>query len=344
MMDPRGRIGDAENRRRSLSLAPRFSDSSLRPLVCLVGPTGVGKSEIALELAERLGAEIVCADSRQVYRKMEIGTAKPTSTERARVPHHLIDLIDPDEAYSAGRYARDAATCLESLRARAVRPLVVGGTGLYLRALLWGLCDGPTADPGLRAAWLARERDEPGAVYRRLSEVDAVSAAVIHPNDLAKALRAVEVFEVTGTPLSARQRAHGFRAPQVDAVVVGLRRERDDLYARIDARVDAMIARGLAAEVEGLMREGYGDDAPGMRAVGYRQLAGALRGLYDRAEAIRLIKRDTRRYAKRQMTWFGADSSIRWVDAAAGARVDELVDRAAGHVEGAVCAGNHRRE
>ncbi|MFZ5862801.1 MAG: tRNA (adenosine(37)-N6)-dimethylallyltransferase MiaA [Nitrospirota bacterium] len=311
--------------------------------MCLVGPTAVGKSEVALRLADRLGAEIVCADSRQVYRKMEIGTAKPTPAERAWVPHHLIDLVDPDEAYSAGRYARDAAACLEALRARGSRPLVVGGTGLYLRALLWGLCDGPTADPVLRAAWLAREREEPGVVYRRVSEVDPASAAAIHPHDLPKALRAVEVFEVTGVPLSVRQHAHGFRAPQYDAVVIGLRRARDDLYARIDARADAMIAQGLAAEVEGLMRAGYGADAPGMRAVGYRQLAGALRGAYDLDEAIRLIKRDSRRYAKRQMTWFGADPSIHWVDAGADARVDELVDRAAACLDDATCAAQDRR-
>ncbi|MFZ5876317.1 MAG: tRNA (adenosine(37)-N6)-dimethylallyltransferase MiaA [Nitrospirota bacterium] len=311
--------------------------------MCLVGPTAVGKSAVVVALAERVGAEIVCADSRQVYRTMEIGTAKPTPAERARVPHHMIDLVDPDEAYSAGRYARDASACLEALRARGARPLVVGGTGLYLRALLWGLCDGPPADAALRAAWLAREREEPGAVYRRLSEVDPASAALIHPNDLPKALRAVEVFELTGAPLSVRQRAHGFRAPRYDAVVIGLRRERDDLYARIDARVDAMIARGLAAEVEGLTRAGYGEDAPGMRAVGYRQLVGALRGAYDQDEAIRLIKRDSRRYAKRQMTWFGADPSIHWVDAGAGASVEELVDRAAAWLDHAACAAQDRR-
>ncbi|HET8760932.1 MAG TPA: tRNA (adenosine(37)-N6)-dimethylallyltransferase MiaA, partial [Nitrospiria bacterium] len=286
---------------------------------------------------------IVCADSRQVYRGMEIGTAKPTAAERARVPHHLIDLVDPDEAYSAGRYARDAAACLEALRARGARALVVGGTGLYVRALLWGLCDGPTADPALRESWLRREQNELGVVYRRLSEVDPASAAAIHPNDLAKALRAVEVFELTGTPLSSRQRDHGFLAPQVDAVVIGLRRERADLYGRIDSRVDAMTAQGLVAEVEGLTRRGYGDDAPGMRAVGYRQLAGALKGAYGLDEAIRLVKRDSRRYAKRQMTWFGADSSTHWVDASSDTPVEELVDRVTTCLEGVVCGGENRR-
>jgi tRNA dimethylallyltransferase len=300
-------------------------------IACLVGPTGVGKSDVALALAERVGAEIVCADSRQVYRGMDIGTAKPTPAERARVAHHLLDLVDPDEPYSAGRYTRDAAACLDALRARGSRALVVGGTGLYLRALMWGLCDGPLADADLRRAWLERERQDPGAVYRRLSEVDAQSAATIHPNDLSKALRAIEVFELTGTPLSARQRAHGFRALRYDAVIVGLRRGRGDLYDRIDRRVDAMLEAGLVAEVAGLMRRGYGDDAPGMRAVGYRQLAAALRGAYDLTEASRLIKRDTRRYAKRQMTWFAADPAVRWVDVGADAAVDEIVSRVLTH-------------
>jgi tRNA dimethylallyltransferase len=305
-------------------------------IVCLVGPTGVGKSEVALGFAERLGAEIVCADSRQVYRGMDIGTAKPTAAERARVPHHLLDVVDPDEPYSAGRYGRDAAACLEALHARGARALVVGGTGLYLRALVRGLCDGPSADADLRRAWLERERQEPGAVYRRLIDVDAASAATIHPNDLPKALRAIEVFELTGAPLSATQRAHGFRVPRYDAVTVGLRRDREDLYRRIDRRVDAMLEAGLAAEVAGLMQRGYGMDAPGMRAVGYRQLAAALQGAYDLTEASRLIKRDTRRYAKRQITWFAADPAVRWVDVGAGAVVDEIVSRVLTHAAEAV--------
>jgi tRNA dimethylallyltransferase len=160
-----------------------------------------------------------------------------------------------------------------------------------------------------------------------LSDVDPESAAAIHPNDLPKALRAVEVFELTGTPLSAMQRAHGFRALRFESVVVGFRRDREDLYRRIDARVDAMLEAGLVAEVEGLVRRGFGGDAPGLRAVGYRQIVGALEGAYPLDEAIRLIKRDTRRYAKRQMTWFGADPAVRWVDMAPDARADAAVSR-----------------
>jgi tRNA dimethylallyltransferase len=289
-----------------------------------------------LSVAERLNAEIVCADSRQVYRGMDIGTAKPTPAERMCVQHHLLNLVAPDEVYSAGRYGRDAGACLDALHARGARALVVGGTGLYLRALLWGLCDGPAADPELRRAWLERERQEPGAVYRRLSDVDPASATAIHPNDWSKALRAVEVFELTGTPLSTTQHAHGFRAPRYPAVIVGLRRDRANLYRRINARVDAMAEAGLVNEVAGLMRQGYGSDAPGMRAVGYRQLVGALNGAYDLTEAIRLIKRDTRRYAKRQMTWFAPDPTVRWVDVTADARANEIVSRVMMHVSDAV--------
>lgn len=305
-------------------------------VICLVGPTAVGKSEVGLQLAEFLSAEIVCADSRHIYRGMDIGTAKPSAAERARVPHHLLDLVNPGEAYSAGRYGGDAAACLDALRARGARALVVGGTGLYLRSLLWGLCDGPTADPELRGEWMERERQAPGAVYRRLCEVDPQSAATIHPNDVSKALRAVEVFELTGIPLSTTQQAHGFRMLRRPALVVGLRRDRADLCRRIDARVDAMLEAGLVEEVAGLMRGGYGGDAPGMRAVGYRQIVGALEGAYDLTEAIRLIKRDTRRYAKRQMTWFAADPMVSWVDVAADARAGEIAARIKAHLNVAV--------
>lgn len=328
-MNPTGRGGDGGTERKFSELSP---PSPRPPVVCLVGPTAVGKSAVAVELAERLNAEIVCADSRQVYRGMDIGTAKPTPAEQTRVPHHLLDLVAPDEVYSAGRYGRDAGDCLDALYARGARALVVGGTGLYLRALLWGLCDGPAADPELRRVWVERERQEPGAVYRRLSEVDSASATAIHPNDWSKALRAVEVFELTGTSLSATQRAHGFRAPRRPAVIVGLRRDRADLYRRINARADAMMEAGLVGEVAGLMRLGYGSDAPGMRAVGYRQLAEALKDAYDLTEATRLIKRDTRRYAKRQMTWFAADPTVWWVEASADAGVQEIASRVIGHV------------
>ncbi len=345
-------MGEWENRRKGENLqgsSPPSPRLSLSPsvcshsLVCIVGPTGVGKSEAALGFAERVGAEIVCADSRQVYRGLDIGTAKPGAVDRRRVPHHLIDLVDPDESYSAGRYEREAAACLDSLAARGVRPLVVGGAGLYLRALLWGLCPGPQADALVREQWLAREREVSGALYRRLTEIDPAAAAAIHPNDLSKVLRAVEVYALTGVPLSALQTGHGFRLPRYPVVMVGLRRRRDDLYRRIDARVDAMVADGLVDEVADLVRRGWGEHAPAMRAVGYRQLVGALAGRCTLDEAIRLIKRDTRRYAKRQMTWFGAVPDLQWIDLDADTGLDETLERVMACVDDSAAVAPNRR-
>ncbi|MEO5657926.1 MAG: tRNA (adenosine(37)-N6)-dimethylallyltransferase MiaA [Nitrospiria bacterium] len=312
------------------------------PLVGLVGPTAVGKTEVALELAEHLGAEIISVDSRQVYRGLDIGTAKPSPAERRRVPHHLVDCADPRDVYSAGRYQRDASECIERLRERGVRPLLVGGSGLYLRALLRGLCDGPTADPVFRGEWLARERAEAGSIYRRLTEVDPASASAIHPHDRSKALRAVEVHAKTGASLSVIQREHGFRVPRYEAVLVGLRRERDDLYRRIDARVDAMLEQGLMPEVAGLLREGYRAEDPGMLAVGYRHIAAVLLG-GDLHAAVESVKRETRRYAKRQMTWFGADRDIRWIDLSPDASASDTVERVMAALEEPAAVAGHRR-
>ena len=296
------------------------------PIVCLVGPTGVGKSEVGLELAERWGAEIVAADSRQVYRGLDLGTAKPTPEDRDRVPHHMIDVAEPDQPYNAGQYERDARRCIDALVSRGAKALVVGGTGLYLRALLWGLCNGPQADHDFRVEWRERERESPGASYRRLSDVDPQAAASIHPHDLPKILRAIEVYALTGVPLSVLHDGHGFRTPRYSHVLFGLRRDREDLYRRIDMRVGEMMARGLVDEVEGLRRRGYGAHLPAMRAVGYRQILDAIEGRSRLDEAANLIARETRRYAKRQMTWFGANRAIRWIDLRPESAPSEVAD------------------
>jgi len=297
------------------------------PVVCLVGPTGVGKSEVALALAGRWGAEIVAADSRQVYRGLDLGTAKPSAADRDRIPHHMIDIVEPDQAYNAGHYERDASRCIDALTRRGAKVLVVGGTGLYLRALLWGLCDGPPADDDFRAEWLERERELPGVLYRRLSDVDPRAAALIHPNDLPKILRAVEVHALTGVPLSVLHESHGFRIPRYPYVIFGLRRDREDLHRRIDARVEEMVAQGLVDEVDRLRQRGYGSHLPAMRAVGYHQILDAFEGRYTMDEAVRLIARETRRYAKRQMTWFGADPTIRWLHLEPESPPAETADR-----------------
>jgi len=285
------------------------------PLICLVGPTGVGKSDLGLELAEALGGEIVSADSRQVYRGMDIGTAKPTAAERARVPHHLLDVADPGEAFSAGRFARLGEAAVADIRRRGRVPLVVGGTGLYVRALLDGFWDGPAAVPPLRAALedLAARRGK-GAAHRMLARLDPDSAAAIHPNDGHKTRRALEIALSQGRPASALRRAHGFPGRHA-AVRLGLTRPRAELYARIDRRVDAMMAAGWLEETRRLLDAGVDPEAPGMNAVGYRELARHLRGEWPLETALAAIRKASRNYAKRQFTWFLKDARIRWLEA-----------------------------
>ncbi len=289
---------------------PKASD---KQVLCLVGPTAVGKTACGLELAERLSAEIVSADSRQVYRRMDIGTDKPSPEERRRVPHHLIDRVEPDEVYTAGRYRDDAREAIRGILARGRLPLVVGGTGLYLRALFDGIEAGPPADSAVRARLLSlAEREGPGRLHRRLSAMDPVAARKIHPNDCSKLVRALEVLELTGCPLSEFHRVHRFRDRPFRVRWFGLIRPRSELYQRIEERVDRLIRRGLVEEVRGLIRSGFGPDLPSMRGLGYRQIAAHLAGM-PLAEAIALLKRDTRRYAKRQLTWFRRQAPVEWL-------------------------------
>ncbi|HSG05795.1 MAG TPA: tRNA (adenosine(37)-N6)-dimethylallyltransferase MiaA, partial [Nitrospiria bacterium] len=288
-------------------------------VIVLAGPTGVGKTGAAIWLAKRLGTEVLSADSRMVFRGMDIGTAKPTLEERQGVPHHLIDVADPDETFSAGRFRGEAIPILDRLLARGMVPIVVGGTGLYIKLLFRGLWTGPGADWNLRKA-LYREEEEggPGTLHARLLKVDPESAGRIAPADQPKLVRAIEVFEKTGTPLSAHHRDHGFPEKSFDTLFLGLRRERPDLFKRIEKRVDRMVEMGLPGEVEGLIARGYSPDLPSMKGLGYRQMAGYLDGQYNFSEAVRILKKDTKRYAKRQFTWFNRDPDIRWVELAEG--------------------------
>lgn len=288
------------------------------PLVCVVGPTASGKSALGLALAEALGGEIVGADSRQLYRRLDIGTAKPTPAERARVPHHLFDVLEIGATCSAGRYARMAAEAVAGIRARAKVPVVVGGTGLYVRALVDGIWDGPPRHPALRAA-LEELSDvgpagEAARLHRWLVRLDPEGAAAIHPRDTRKLVRALEIALVAGRPASALRRAHGFPGA-FPAVQIGLAWPREALYARIDRRVDAMMAAGWLDEIRGLLARGVDPDAPGMDAVGYRELVAHLRGDFDLEEAVRRAKKACRNYAKRQFTWFRKDARIRWLEA-----------------------------
>ncbi|MCK9377809.1 MAG: tRNA (adenosine(37)-N6)-dimethylallyltransferase MiaA [Syntrophobacterales bacterium] len=281
-------------------------------VAALVGPTAVGKTAVALALAEGLGAEIVNADSLQIYRELDIGTAKPTPAERARVVHHLIDVADPSEPYDADRYCLEARAVLAALHARGVPPLVVGGTGLYIKALLAGLFPEGGPAPQVRAR-LRRELSDLGlpALYARLLHLDPDTAARLHPHDTYRIIRALEVREATGRPLSALIKAHRFQDAPYRVLKLGLRLPREELYRRIDQRVQVMLAAGWLEEVEGLLTR-YPPELKPLQALGYRHLINFLTGRWTWEEALTLLARDTRRYAKRQLTWFGSDPEIRW--------------------------------
>lgn len=305
--------------------------ASAERLAVLCGPTAVGKTALAVELALRLGAEIICADSRTVYRGMDIGTAKPTRVMRSRVPHHLLDVADPTQAFTLADFQRLAKEAIADVRARGGLPLVVGGTGLYIRTIVDDLAI-PAVPPDhrLRAALEAEERIYgPGYLHARLAALDPVAASRVHPHNLRRVIRALEVAVVTGRPISALQGQGGSTAA---VTVVGLTMERAQLYHRIDARVEAQLEEGLVDETRRQLAAGVPLEAPAMAALGYKELVGWLQGAYAFSEAVRRLKRNTRRYAKRQLTWFRRDPRIRWIDAthvdagALAARVHAIMD------------------
>ena len=281
-------------------------------LVVIVGPTGAGKTRLSLELAARTGGEVISADSQQVYQGMDIGTGKASAEERARVPHHLLDVVRPDEDMTAARFIELADLAIADVAARGKTVIVCGGTGLYVRALLLGLFDGPPASPEVRAQLTAIAEHEGGAaLHAELLRVDPAAAAKIEPNDLKRVIRALEVFRITGEPMSAHQARHDHKStpPRYPARIVGLAPEREDLYKAIDARVDAMLAAGLETEVEALREQGYRPPLRSQQAIGYAELHAVRDGTVDRSRAIELIKRNSRHYARRQLSWYRASSS-----------------------------------
>lgn len=297
------------------------------PLLALVGPTGIGKTAVAVRLAAALPVEAISADSRQVYRGMDIGTDKPSPAERARLPHHLLDVVDPDEHYHAARFAREALLATQRVSARGRLPVLVGGTGLYVRALLKGLWPAPPADPGLRAELEAFAcAHGTAALHGRLQKADAEGARRVHPNDRIRVVRALEIALLgRGSPGTLTETGNWSAGPSgFRLVMVGLQQARDRLCARLAARASDMVMRGLRREVEQLLDAGYHESLPSMATIGYRQFCAVARGRMSEAEALRLMTRDTVRYAKRQMTWFARDPETRWID----------LDRAGG-IEGA---------
>ncbi|MGE0858540.1 MAG: tRNA (adenosine(37)-N6)-dimethylallyltransferase MiaA [Gammaproteobacteria bacterium] len=302
------------------------------PLVFIMGPTGAGKTALALEIAARLAAEVVSVDSAQVYRGLDLGTAKPSPAVRARVPHHLLDICAPDEAYSAARFREDAQRAIAAVRARGRLPLLVGGTGLYFRALEQGLAVLPPADPAVRALLAAElERDGAAALHARLAALDAQAAARIHPNDPQRLLRALEVHELCGASLTSLWAAAQL-APHAGEIVklVIAPNDRADLHRDLATRYHGMLDRGLVNEVRALRANPrLTAQAPAMRSVGYREVWRYLDGTCTRAEMIERGIVATRQLAKRQLTWFRRENGALWLDSRDPARLDRALVRIA---------------
>ncbi|MFQ5478232.1 MAG: tRNA (adenosine(37)-N6)-dimethylallyltransferase MiaA [Candidatus Binatia bacterium] len=279
--------------------------SSLRSrAVVICGPTAVGKTDLAVELAGRMGAEVISADSRQVYRRMDIGTGKPSTEQLALVRHHLIDLVDPDQTYDVAAWLRAALDTMRDLQRRATPPLVCGGTGLYLSALARGLVGAPPADETIRGRLLAAEKAEPGSLYDRLERLDPESAARIHPNDRVRVVRALEVLESTGSTISALREAQAGGGPAFELLMLELKLPRAELYSRIDDRVGRMLEAGFLDEVRALEKQGYHRGLRAFNAIGYPQAWDCLEGRLRESELGEEIAGATRNYAKRQLTWF----------------------------------------
>jgi len=282
----------------------------------VIGPTAVGKTEVLIETLRGMEAEIISADSRQIYRFMNIGTAKPDPEQLNAVKHHLVDCVNPDQPIDAADYAGMARRAIDDVIVRGRFPVVSGGSGLYIKSLLEGFFEGPGADSDIRRNLLEQEKAEGrGALHRRLTRIDPDSAARIHPNDLLRTVRALEVFEQSGVPLSHWHREGESQKLEHSSFLLGLYRTRQDLYRRIDERVDQMIDQGFEQEVRDLIAQGYSGSLASLSTVGYREMTALIDGRISRQEAVSRMKRNTRQYAKRQMTWFNRMNPVLWFDA-----------------------------
>ncbi len=280
------------------------------PLVAIVGPTGSGKSHLALQIAEKFGGEIVNCDSVQIYRHFNIGTAKTPEKDRRGIPHHLMDVLEPDEVFTAGEYSRVGRLVLAEIAGRGRLPVVTGGTGFYLRALLDGLAPGPERNESLRVRLLAREQRRTGSLHRILRRFDPKTAQRIHPNDMPKVMRAIEICLGTRKPAtdvfqSGRDTLHGFRV-----LKIGLLPDREQLYRKLESRLTAMFDAGLLEETRGILARGVPETAKPFESIGYKQSLQMLKGELSLKEALYYARRDTRHYAKRQMTWFRQEPAL----------------------------------
>lgn len=294
-----------------------MSASSAEPrLLIIVGPTGIGKTQLAVSLARSGKGEIISADSMQVYRYMDIGTAKPSQDERHGVPHHLIDVVDPDAAFHASAYIQRVGQILGAAENKDKFFLVVGGAGLYIKALLGGLFSGPGADQELRAYYRDQlERFGRAHLYGILQGKDPLAAARIEPHDVSRIIRALEIWDLSGQSIIQKQAGHHFGTQPYRYLKIGLTMPRERLYERIDRRVEEMMARGFVEEVAWLLEQGYHEGLKSMQSLGYRHMVAYLSGRQSLEEAVAAMKRDTRQYAKRQATWFRGDREINWFDA-----------------------------
>lgn len=314
-------------------IAPSYANP-LPFFVALVGPTAVGKSAIAVELAKALGGEIVALDSMQVYRLLDIGTAKPSQGQQQGIFHHLLDVVDAADPFTAADYGRLAGQVLREIHSRGRLPFVVGGSGLYLRALRGEIFAGPREITSIRARLGQEvERGGPDVLHARLNRLDPPTAARIHSRDSFRLIRALEIIEATGKRVSDLWEAHRKGLVQPPILFLGLRRDRTVLYRRINDRVDRMLSSGLVAEVERLLEAGYPSTLKPFRSHNYRHIVAFLLGREDLEEAVRRTKQDTRRYAKRQMTWFRREKDMTWFDLT-NAESERITETLIGHIQG----------
>ncbi|HHU49026.1 MAG: tRNA (adenosine(37)-N6)-dimethylallyltransferase MiaA [Caldicoprobacterales bacterium] len=286
------------------------------PLIVITGPTASGKTDLAIQTAKRLNGEIISADSMQIYRYMNIGTAKPTIEERQGIPHHMIDIIDPDEEYNVALFQKHANVLIREIAGRGRLPILAGGSGLYVNSIIYPMNFTDAVDDPAYRSNLKKILEENGVIYLHnlLKQVDPDTAFKLHPNDTRRIIRALEVYHLTGKTMKEYRQNYREMEPQYNLLLYGLTMDRQTLYRRINQRVDKMINAGLVREVISLLDRGYGKDLVSMQGLGYKEIVSYLEGLVTLEEAIEILKRDTRRFAKRQLTWFKREDRILWLD------------------------------
>ncbi len=302
-----------------------------QPVLILVGPTAVGKTELSLQLAHHFNCEIISVDSMQVYKYMDIGTAKISKEERGDIVHHLLDIVEPDEDYDAVRFTGDALTAISAIHRKGKLPLLTGGTGLYLKALIKGIFSGIASDSTLRQQLASRLKIEGSHVlHEELTAYDQVSADKIHPNDTHRLLRALEIFHLTGKPLSTffdNKRNNQHHIKLSNTLQIGLKCDRNLLYERINLRTEKMLEDNFEKEVRGLLQMGYGRDLKSMGSIGYRHMIKYISGEWSYEEMKRILARDTRRYAKRQLTWFSKNESLQWIEVEKSTKMIKTIEK-----------------